>query len=225
VVRDAVKLAVAAAILLIAGGLIAAFASGYISAFRPGGTKDASQSVSYGGGGSFNAGAALPATPTPAPSAMPPAVPETPQAPAPWQMPGPPMQTGPFSEAPVQPGLPLQMPSGPVSGGTSYVPSARSPPSYAGPQDGSWSDSRVINDRPLPSPAAPPATHALPPDGQIIPQYGQPVAGEPGTSNLPYMPLSPYQAGWMQIIQRLISLLPLLFPGSGGLQPWWPQIA
>ncbi len=221
-VRDSIKLIVAAVILLIAGGLIAAFATGYISAFKPGGTKDAAQSASYSGGGAVGGVTAAVTSPSPEPSTMP-----YPEMKAP--------------EAVAQPEMPEQAPAGPASlPGMPYAPSGQLPVPLAGsppgpgldegaivnapgpipapsssPQapitdrEGPWPGGRIATDRPLPS---------LQPAMPVIPQFGQPA-----TSNGPYMPLSPYEAGWMQIIQRLINLLPLLFPDSGFVHSWWPQ--
>jgi len=221
VVRDSIKLILAAAILLIAGGLIAAFASGYISAFKPGGTKDAAQSVPYSGGSSAGGVTAAVASPSPKPSAMPYPEMEAPAAAEPPEMPGQALA------GPAYPGVPYmpsgQLPAssaGPQGGpgldeGTTVNVPGHTPEPSSGPQapimdrEGPWPDGRIVTDRPLPS---------LQPAMPVFPQFGQ-----PGTSNGPYMPLSPYEAGWMQIFQRLINLLPLLFPDSGFTQPWWPQ--
>jgi hypothetical protein len=34
---------------------------------------------------------------------------------------------------------------------------------------------------------------------------------------------SPFVLGWMQIIQRFVTILPYLFPGIIPIQTWWPQ--
>jgi hypothetical protein len=93
VVREIVKLALAAAIIVIAGGLIALFASGYISAFRPGGTAEAPGEHVIGGGGGISGGISVVSTPAPPPSPQPaPGMPETVQMP--------------YGPQPTSPGLP-----------------------------------------------------------------------------------------------------------------------
>jgi hypothetical protein len=82
VVREIVKLAVAAAIIVIAGGLIALFASGYISAFKPGGAAEAPGEHVTGGSSSISGVTSVVSTPVPSPTPQPvPVMPETVQMP------------------------------------------------------------------------------------------------------------------------------------------------
>jgi hypothetical protein len=118
VVREIVKLALAAAIIVIAGSLIALFASGYISAFKPGGTKEAAGKHVVGSTNTIGAGGiSVVNTPAPSPSPQPAAgMPETVQMP-----PGPEPTMPPLQEIqpPVTPGagenpyLPVMQPSMP----------------------------------------------------------------------------------------------------------------
>jgi hypothetical protein len=202
VVREIVKLAALAAVILIAAALIALFASGYISAFKPGGTKEAAGEHVVGGSSSISGGTSVVSTPVPSPS--PPPMQEMEEAMQQQQ------RQQPFPESPpVQPLQPLQEPVEPA-----FMPGPAMPPMepsqpYATPP-ATWFEPRIIQDRPGMPPFAGPTAMPFPPVGQPVPQ-------EPSSSE------SPFVLGWMQIIQRFVTILPYLFPGIIPIQTWWPQ--
>lgn len=189
-VREIVKLALAAAIIVIMAGLIALFASGYISAFRPGGTNEAAGSHVVGGSNTISAGGVSVArTPVPSPSPQPPAgMPETvqmPPEPEPMMPPLPPVHSPVMPAAEENPYMPVMQPS--------------MPPAV--------SDSRIIYDRPTPTPAMLPG---LQPPVQIEkPVFTWPIALLPG------------QSGWMQASNWLLRIVPILFPGLYPGWTWW----
>ena len=191
-VSEIVKLVLAAAIIVIAAGMIALFASGYISAFKPGGTTEAPGEHVTGGSNTIGGGS-LAGLATPSPSPQPgPVMPETVQMP-----PGPAPTMPPVQVAqPVQPDL---TPTMPVAPGTQ--------PSMPGAGQGEWPDSRVIHDRPTPMPVAPPAMQ--PPSQGESPISGWPIALLPG------------QNGWMQVSNWLLRIVPVLFPGLFPGWTWW----
>jgi hypothetical protein len=196
VVSEIVKLVLAAAIIGIAAGMIALFASGYISAFKPGGTKDAAGEHVVGGSNTIGGGVSIVSTPVPSPSPQPgPVMPETVQIPSGPEPTMPPTQ---FVQ-PVQPGQPDLTPAMPVAPGTQ--------PSMPGAGQGEWPDSRVIRDRPTPTPVAPPAIQ--PPSQGESPVSGWPIALLPG------------QGGWMQVSNWLLRIVPALFPGLFPGWTWW----
>lgn len=140
-VREIVKLAAAAAIILIAGFLVALFASGYISAFKPGGTTEPPGEHVVGGGGSIGSGASIAGTPVPSPLPQPgPEMPETLQ-----------MSPGPEPAMPAaQPCQPPLMPQAIAAPGTlqgQIMPPARPP---EGPVHAPGPDARIVGDRPMP---------------------------------------------------------------------------
>ncbi len=55
------------------------------------------------------------------------------------------------------------------------------------------------------------------PTARPLPPVEQPVSQGPSE------PQSPFVLGWMQIIQRFVTILPYLFPGIIPIQTWWPQ--
>lgn len=194
--REIVKLATVAAIILIAAVLIGLFASGYISAFKPGGTKDAAGEHVIGGGRSISGGVSVVSTPAPSPS-----MPPMPQMPEAMQLQ---QQQQPFPQYP-----PLQEPVSPAYMQCPAMPSMQPPlPSPTPPA--TWFDPRIIQDRPGMPPVVGPAARPLPP-------VEQPVLQGPSE------PQSPFVLGWMQIIQRFVTILPYLFPGIIPIQTWWPQ--
>lgn len=203
-VREIVKLAALAAVILIAAALIALFASGYISAFKPGGTKEAAGEHVVGGSSSITRGTSVVSTPVPSPS-MPP-MPEMEEAMRQQQQ----QQLQPYPQnPPLQPVPPFQEPVGPAfMQGPTTPPMEPSQPSPAPPA--TWFEPRIIQDRPGMPPFAGPAERPLMP-------IEQPVSEGPSGSQ------SPFVLGWMQIIQRFVTLLPYLFPGIIPLQTWWPQ--
>jgi hypothetical protein len=196
VVSEIVKLVLAAAIIAIAAGMIALFASGYISAFKPGGTKDAAGEHVVGGGNTLGGGVPVVSTPVPPPSPQPgPGMPETVQMPP---GPGPTMPP----EQPVQPAL------APMAPGTRPNPNMPiTQPSMPGEVQGEGPDSRVIYDRPTPTPLMPPIMQ--PPSQGESPWSGWPIALLPG------------QNGWMQVSNWLLRIVPVLFPGLFPGWTWW----
>lgn len=199
-VREIVKLAVAAAIIVIAGGLIALFASGYISAFKPGGTKDAAGEHVIGGSNTIGGGSVAGlVTPSPAPQPGP-GMPETVQMP-----PGP--EPAIPTIQPVQPPLTPQVPMAPGAQQNPYMPVTQPSWPPEGPGQYPGPDSRIIRDRPTPIPMAPPAMQ--PPSQGETPGSAWPIALLPG------------QGGWMQVSDWLLRLVPVLFPGLFPGWTWW----
>jgi hypothetical protein len=193
VVREFIKLIVAAAIIVIAGGLIALFASGYISAFKPGGTTETPGEHVVGGGGNAFGGGSVAGLVTPSPGPVPTpgtGMPETVQMPPGPEPTMPPLQpvlppvTTPLPWMQVNPYLPVQPPSMPPEG----------------------PDSRIIRDRPVPLPPSP----QLPLPGEI------PIIAPPGSPASP-----PGQPGWLQVTNWLLRLMPVLFPGMFPGWTWW----
>jgi hypothetical protein len=185
VVREIIKLAVAAAIILIAGSLIALFASGYISAFKPGGTKDVAGEHVVGSTNTIGGGGVpVVSTPAPSPSPQPAAgMPETVQVP-----PGP--------EPTMLPLQPFRPPVMPAIVENPPVP-VMQPSALPGVPD-----SRIIWDRPTPVPTMP----ALQPPGQApAPGFAWPALPLPGQSG--WMQTS----NWLLRIMPV--LFPGLFPG------------
>ncbi len=117
--REIVKLILAAATILIAGSLIALFASGYISAFRPGGTAEAPGGHAVGGGGTvvstggIRGGTSVVGTPSPLPQPSPRAL-ETAQMPGGTQPVAPSMPPGTSQLAPPVPASAAGASAGPA---------------------------------------------------------------------------------------------------------------
>jgi hypothetical protein len=157
VVSEIVKLVLAAAIIVIAAAMIALFASGYISAFKPGGTKETAGEHVVGSSNTIGGGVSVVSTPVPSPSSQPcPVMPET------VQMPPGPEPTMP----PVQPIPPLPTPTMPEIPGTQtnpYMPVTQPSRIPTGPIEAPW----------------PPVTQ-LPPSQVEKPGFTGPVSPLPG---------------------------------------------
>lgn len=185
-VREIFKLALAAAIIVIAGGLIALFASGYISAFKPGGTKEAAGGHVVGGTNTISGAGGLAAVSTPAPAPSPgpaygtPGMAQAPQGPGPT-LPPPPEQPLLMPETGENPSMPAMPPSMPP--GT--------------PEPG------IIQDRPTPWPALPPALQ--PPVQAERPGFTWPPVPLPGQAG--WLQTS----NWL--LRIIPALFPGLFPG------------
>lgn len=185
-VREIVKLALAAAIIVIMAAMIALFASGYISAFKPGGTKEAAGEHVVGSTNTITAGGiSVVSTPAPSPSPQPPAgMPETvqmPPGPGPTMPPLTPVQPPVMPEMTEPPNMPAMQPSMPE----------------AGP------DSRIIQDRLTPMPSMPPGLQ--PPARMEKPVFTWPIALLPGHGG--WMDVS----NWLLRIVPV--LFPGLYPG------------
>ena len=191
-VSEIVKLVLAAAVIVIAAVMIALFASGYISAFKPGGTTEAPGEHVVGGSNTIGGGG-LAGRVTPAPSPQPgPGMPET------VQMPPCPEPT----ITPIQPIQPPLTPQVPGMQGYPYMPVMQPSMPPMGP------DSRIIRDRLTPAPLMPPVM-------QPPPQSEMPVFTGPTP------PLLPGQGGWMQVSSWLLRIVPVLFPGLFPGWTWW----
>jgi hypothetical protein len=199
VVSEIIKLVVAAAIIVIAAVMIALFASGYISAFKPGGTNEAAGEHVVGSSNTIGGGVSTVSKPATPPSPQPGhGMPET------LQMPPMPEPTMP----PEQPVMPIPTPAIPMAPGTQPNPySPITQPSMPGTGPGEWPDSRIIRDRPTPMPVAPPSMQA--PSRGESPGSGWPIALLPG------------QDGWMQVSNWLLRLVPVIFPGLYPGWTWW----
>jgi hypothetical protein len=179
--------------------MIALFASGYISAFKPGGTKEAAGEHVVGSSNTIGGGVTAVSTPAPPPSPQPgPRMPETlqmPPAPEPAMMPA----------QPVPPNLAPTMPMAPGAQPGANIPAMQPSVPPSGP--GQWPDSRVIHDRPTPTPEAPPSLQT--PSLGESPGPGWPVALLPG------------QNGWMQVSNWLLRIVPVIFQSLYPGWTWW----
>lgn len=201
-VREIVKLAALAAVILIAAVLVALFASGYISAFKPGGSTEPPGEHVMGGSSSITGRTSVvsPLAPSPSPPPMPPM--EEGMQPLQPMAPGtPPGQAIQPLQEPIYPGY-MEGPAMPVI--EPPQPSAALPEAGPGP--------RIIQDRPGRPPFAGPTARPL-----------LPVEPLPLPSPEPSGAMSPFVKGWMLIIQRFVTILPYLFPGISPLQTWWPE--
>jgi hypothetical protein len=183
VVREIVKLVLAVAIIVIMAALIALFASGYISAFKPGGTKEAAGEHVVGSTNTISAGG-VSVVSTPGPSPSPAGMPETvqwPQEPEPTM---PPLQ-------------PVQPPAMPGTVETPNLPGMQPSMPEAGP------DSRIVQDRLTPMPSMPPGMQ--PPVRVEKPVFAWPIALLPGHGG--WMDVS----NWLLRIVPV--LFPGLYPG------------
>ncbi len=198
--REIVKLAIVAAIILIAAVLIGLFASGYITAFKPGGTKDTSGGAGHvvGGGNTISGGVSVVSTPAPSPS--PPPMPQMPEA----------MQQ-PFQQnPPAQPVQPLQEPF------SQAMPSVQ--PALATPMPPvSWPNQPVIRDRPLMPGIVGPSPVPSPPVGQPAHResFGVAVAvragmdaNHPAIRHYTAVPVPGHNPGTDMVAAGLVSLRP-----------------
>lgn len=197
--KDIIKLIVAIATLFIIGALLALFASGYISAFKPGGTKDTAGNPVHDGSSGLaggNSSSSYYSPPSPTPSKMP-------------VLPAGPGQGYQPQNVPMTPALPTPMaPEEPVYMPPQFMPSQQQPsakPVSPDKQQGeSWFDPGGIREKPVDKAPQMPSTPIT-----------QPLV--PGISRQ----YTPNETGWMQIVQQLYSILPYIFSRSYPVMPWW----
>lgn len=201
-VHDVVKLALAAAVIIVVIALIALLVTGYISAFKPGGTVDKSKNAtsssykSTGGAVSKNIPKST-VSPKPTPAGGYYGGPGYAQ-PEPVQ----PMYSQP---AYTQPAYSQPQQSGYYSPPTSARPEAGYQQQPAGPENATAREGVQEADR------------------GVTPELARPQYAWPGGITQPGMPdMSIYFIGWRTIIEQLFQMWPFIFSKQFGGMPVWP---